>query len=156
MSYWAIVQTQSRKEDAVEGRLIRAGYKTYLPKIIIRKEIGVYLPGYMFVRIVHGSYDVRWTEGVIALLKTSNQSALENYMAETHRKERKGYIPATLPKPQRGQKVRIIRGSFLGHSAVVDGLSGRERVWVLLDIVGGKVPVELPSRDIELLPLVGR
>jgi len=156
MSYWAIVQCQSRREDVVDARLVRAGYETYFPKIKILAQAAPYLPGYGFVRIVLGTYDVRWTEGVIAVLKTSNQSALENYMAETHKKERKGYIPATLPRLQRGQKVRITRGSFLGHSAVVDGLSGRERVWVLLDIVGGKVPVELPSRDLEVLPLVGR
>lgn len=154
MSYWSVVQTQTRREEAVEGRLIRIGFETYLPKIKIRTEIAPYLPGYLFVRIIDRFYPVRWTEGVIRMLPTCDQPTLEKYLAETRKKERKGFIPATLPRLKPGQKVRVIRGSFAGQIAECEGLSARDRVWILLDLLGQKASVELSDRDLEPLPVV--
>jgi transcriptional antiterminator RfaH len=156
MSYWAVVQTQSRREDAVVARLGRIGYETYLPKIKIRSQVGVLFPGYLFVRIFTQWYQVRWTEGVIGLLMTSDQSKLEKIMTGIHKSERNGFIPANPPSFKHGQKVRIINGSFAGQIATCAGMRGPERVCVLLNLLGQTVKVDLPDRDLEPLPVVAR
>jgi len=35
-------------------------------------------------------------------------------------------------------------------------MGSRERVWVLLNLMGQQVPVELPSRDIQPLPVAAQ
>lgn len=154
MSYWAIVQTQSRKEDAVVGRLVRVGYETYLPKIKTRSQIEVLFPGYLFVRIENQWYPVRWTEGVIGLLMTADQSKLEKIMTGIHKSERNGFIPAHPPQLKHGQRVRIIKGSFAGQIATCAGMRGPDRVCVLLNLLGQTVKVDIPDRDLEPLPIV--
>jgi transcription antitermination factor NusG len=51
----------------------------------------------------------------------------------------------TRPDFQRGERVRIVHGIFAGQLAPFDGMRPRERVAVLLQLLG---PVELPKDDI--------
>jgi transcription antitermination factor NusG len=79
----------------------------------------------------------------------------EAVMAEIRRREVGGFIKLpTPPQLRKGQHVRVIRGSFEGLFAIHQGMSSRERVWVLLNLMGQQVPVELPSKDLAPLPVV--
>jgi transcription antitermination factor NusG len=67
-----------------------------------------------------------------------------------HRRPQEASATASsrLPPPpdfQRGDRVRITRGIFAGQLAPFDGMRPRERVAVLLQLLG---PVELPKGDI--------
>jgi transcription antitermination factor NusG len=44
-----------------------------------------------------------------------------------------------------GEKVRVISGVFVESPALYDGMSGRDRVAVLLDLPGGRVRVSLDA-----------
>jgi transcription antitermination factor NusG len=68
-------------------------------------------------------------------------------------RERNGLI--VLPPPphlQRGDQVRILRGPFAGHLAIYDGMRPRERVVVLLTLLGAVQRVELAKRDVVVAP----
>ena len=52
------------------------------------------------------------------------------------------------PGSKRGDKVQVIYGALAGHLAVVEGMKPRERVEVLLTLLGTQRRVELPKADV--------
>ena len=148
MTYWAVVQCQSRREDAVATRLHRIGYQTYLPKLKSKTRIDALFPGYLFVQIENVFYPARWTQGVIGLRMTCDQRGLETIMDATRKLERGGYIPVSKTQFRRGQKLRVTNGALAGQIGSCVGLRGEERTLVLLELFGRLTQVELPNRDI--------
>jgi transcriptional antiterminator RfaH len=133
--------------------LMRQGFETYMPRIRIKTDrIALLFPTYIFCRIVDRWYSARWTIGVTRMLMDGDQPARisEQILEEIRQREVGGFVK--LPKQDNrkrpGDKVKIIRGSFEGHLAIYDGMSGKERERVLLELLGQMVPVELPSRDV--------
>jgi len=157
MSYWSVVQVESQCEHIVRLLLMRAKYETYMPRIRVHGRVAPLFPGYLFVRIVDRWYPVMWTAGVVRLLMSADQPARlpEKTMIEIRKREVGGFVklPAPTNRLRKGQHVRITRGSFEGQTALCEGMSGKDRVWVLLNLMGQKVPVELPGRDVEPLPV---
>jgi transcription antitermination factor NusG len=153
---WCVVQTESQCEHTVRLLLMRARYETYMPRLNVEGKDVPLFPGYVFVRIVDQWYPVRWTAGVVRLLMSGDHPAqLEDKILNGYRKreDRDGFVklPAPTNRLRKGQQVRITRGSFEGQAALCEGMSGKNRVWVLLSLMGQKVPVELPGRDVEPL-----
>ena len=156
---WWVVQTESQREHSVRVLLMRAKYETYLPRIKERGRIKPLFPGYVFVRAGWRWYPVRWTDHVMRLLMSGDQPAQlpDKTVDEIRKRQIGGFVK--LPSPPRlrkGQSVRVVRGSFEGLFAVHQGMSSKDRVWVLLDLLGQKVSVQLPYRDLEPLPVVVR
>jgi hypothetical protein len=68
-------------------------------------------------------------------------------------RERNGYV--VLPKVRglvRGDKVRVTHGPLNGSIAILDGMRPRERVAILLMMLGGQQRVELARHDIARVP----
>jgi transcription antitermination factor NusG len=158
MSYWAVVQVESQCEHVVRLLLMRAKYETYHPRIRVgRSRIAPLFPGYMFVRIVGDRfYPVMWTAGVVRLLMSGDKPARlsEKIVDSIRNREVGGFVK--LPSPPRlkkGQQVRVVRGLFQGQVALYEGMGSKDRERVLLNLLGQKVPVELPGRDLEPLPV---
>lgn len=154
MSYWSVVQTKPQCEYLVRNRLMRRDLQTYLPKIKIHGRIALLFPAYLFVRIAESFYEVRWTDGVIRLLMAGDQPArlADEVIMDIRKREVGGYVK--LPKRnvlKKGDKLQITNGSFAGHIGVCDGMGSKERVRVLLEMLGRKVPVEVS--DTAILPL---
>lgn len=156
MSWW-VVQTESQREHAVRVLLMRAKYETYIPRIKHRSRISPLFPSYLFVRVTNRWYPVRWTGHVVRVLMSGDAPAQlpEAVIASIRKRESGGFIrlPAP-PQLRKGQHVRVIRGSFEGLLAIHQGMGSRERVWVLLNLMNQQVAVELPSKDLEALPVV--
>jgi transcriptional antiterminator RfaH len=155
--YWCAARLQPRREALALHVLTLNGYATYLPplrqqhgrKIEVRPPL---FPGYCFVAIELQWHTARWAAGVIGLIMDGVQPAHvpDGVIAEIRSRERDGLIE--LPKPrglQRGDGVRIIGGPFTGHLAIFAGMKPRERVEVLLALLGGERAVTLGRRDIE-------
>lgn len=158
MTYWAVAHVQSQREHFVRQLLMQARYETYMPRIKVRSRISPLFPGYLFVAIADRWYPVIWTQGVIRLLMSGDQPAKlpEKVMNELRKREIGGFIklPAPVNRLRKGQQVRINRGHFAGQLGLCEGMSSKDRVWVLLSLLGRKVPLELPSRDLEPLNVV--
>jgi len=156
---WWVVQTESQREHVVRVLLMRAKYECYFPRIKQRSRISGLFPGYLFVRAAEQFYPVRWTEHVVRVLMSGDAPARlsEKIVDEIRKRQIGGFVK--LPSPPRlhkGQRVRITRGYFEGQHAIYEGMTGKDRERVLLDLLGQKVTVELPDRDLEPLPVVAR
>ena len=76
----------------------------------------------------------------------------DDVIAEIRSRERNGLVE--LPKPpglRKGEGVRITAGPFRGHLAVFAGMAPRDRILVLLSVLGGEQRVMLPERDVEAM-----
>lgn len=157
MTFWAVVQTETQREHSVRLLLMRARFETYLPRIKHRGRIAPLFPGYMFVHIADRWYPVMGTAGVVRMLMCGDQPAKlpEKILTEIRKREIGGFVKLPLPvnRLREGSLVRITRGSFEGQTAMCEGMASKDRIWVLLNLLGQKVPVELPSRDVEPLPV---
>ncbi len=156
MAFWSVAQTESQREGVAANFLKQSAYETYLPRIVgEHKRVVPLFPTYVFVRIVDDQwYSARWTIGVIRLLMWDEVPAevSDKIVTDIMKREgRNGLVK--LPKPpglQAGQPVDILRGSFANHLGVYDGMHSVDRVRVLLDLLGRKVPVTLPIGDIRV------
>ena len=67
-------------------------------------------------------------------------------------RERDGLIDLPKPPPlRRGARVRILRGPFTGHLAIFADMRPRQRVEILLQLLGGEQRVTLAKKDIEVV-----
>jgi len=152
MSFWAVVQTEPQRERLVRLFLMRACFETYMPRIRDRTRIHLLFPSYVFVHVVERWHSIRWTPGVLQLLMNADRPAelSDDVIMTLKSRERGGFVrlpraPAAF-KP--GERLRIVRGSFEGQFAIYQGMSGKDRERVLLDLLGQLVPVNLPAANL--------
>ena len=140
--------------------LALAGYQTYYPRLRDRRirhgrrvELRPALfPGYAFIAVELQWHAARWTAGVINLIMDGVGPARvpDAVIAEIRRREVDGLIELAPPPPlRRGARVRILRGPFTGHLAIFADMRPRERVEILLQLLGGEQRVTLAKNDIE-------
>jgi transcriptional antiterminator RfaH len=155
----------TRREALALHCLGLAGYATYCPRLRTQRishgrriEVRPLLfPGYAFVWIELQWHAARWAPGTLGLIMNGSGPARvpDAVIAEIRSREREGLIE--LPKPpglQRGDAVRVIHGPLQGLRGLYDGMKPRERVAVLLAILGDQQRVELPAQAIERVEVV--
>jgi transcription antitermination factor NusG len=149
MSYWAVAQTEPQREHLVRLLLMRAKFETYLPRIKVRQRVQLLFPSYVFIHIEDRWMSALWCPHIQKLLMSGTSPARlhDSVVSELRSREKQGFV--RLPRPpatfRPGQRVRIVRGSFEGQFGIYDGMSGKERERVLLDLLGQAVPVVLPT-----------
>jgi transcriptional antiterminator RfaH len=153
-AFWSVAQTETNREATAVHFLGQQGFQTYLPKIILKRRIVPLFPSYLFIRVVDHWWSIANTIGVINLLMSGDHPArLKDEIVSTIKaKEKNGLVK--LPEPRglkRGDRIRIKQGSFAGHFAIYDGMSGQERSRVLLELLGRKVTVVINKSDLLLL-----
>lgn len=156
MSYWSVVQTESQRERVAAQFLRSGGYDVYLPRILVKRRAVPLFPGYLFISIVEHWWAARWSVAVVKMLMNSEGTPArvpDNVVEKIRRQEGNDGL-VRLPKAKgitRGDKMRILRGSFAGQLAIFEEMNGDERVCVLLELMGRAVPVTLGKADVELL-----
>jgi transcription antitermination factor NusG len=73
-------------------------------------------------------------------------------IAAIRSRERNGFV--VLPKPsglRRGDRVRVTHGVLAGQLGIYAGMRARQRVEVLLQLLGGTQRVTLPKGNVELV-----
>ena len=162
MSYWAVAQLETNRAALALHCLKLAGFETYLPRFRERRrmpttnrkvEVATPLfPGYAFIAIELQWHTARWSPGVLSIIRAGDVPARvpDRIIADLRGRERNGLIDLP-PKPglQRGDQVRITRGPMENRLAIYEGMKGRERVEVLLAMLGSVQRVELDRRDVE-------
>jgi transcriptional antiterminator RfaH len=157
---WYVAQTHPHAETKASAHLQRQGYSVYLPRYLKRRSHArrtefvpaPLFPGYLFVMI--DLFAQRWrsiqsTIGVSrlvcsgeepAILPTAVISALQN------RHDDAGFVQFD-PRPRfrPGDKIQVVDGAFATCLGLYEGLADRERVAILLDLLGRKVRVVLDS-----------
>jgi transcriptional antiterminator RfaH len=157
-SQWYVVQTHPNAETKASWHLGRQGFETYLPRYLKQRrharrieDIAAPLfPRYLFVAVDIATQ--RWlsidsTFGVTRLVRNGDRpAAVPVSILETLkcREDVNGFVqldrrPRFLP----GDKVCVVSGAFRDCCGLYEGMSGHERVAILLELLGRKVRVVL-------------
>ena len=160
--YWAVARLKTGQEGLALHSLTRIGYVTYFPRTIERRTIRgrqivrvvALFPSYVFVQIEAQWHAARWAYGVAALILDGSVPAKvpEHEIASLRSRERDGFIVLQPPpKPRslrRGDSVRVIAGPLIGFNGLVEGMASRDRIILLLRMLGGPQRVTLPKGDV--------
>jgi transcriptional antiterminator RfaH len=109
-------------------------------------------PGYGFVLVVGGWWQARWSIGVAGLIMDGAGPArvADSIIDGIRARERNGLVELAPPPGLRpGDRVRVTAGPFAGHLGLYAGMRPRERVLVLLQLLGSAQRVELGKDDVE-------
>ncbi|HZP68486.1 MAG TPA: transcriptional activator RfaH [Pseudolabrys sp.] len=153
---WYVVQTQANAESKAVAHLGRQGFATYLPRYLKRRRHArrvEIVPRPLFPRYLFVSVDMavqRWrsiysTVGVSTLLGTDDTPLpVSGDVVEALRRREDGAGFVRLerrPCFRTGQTIRVLEGVFTDLLGLYDGMADRDRVAVLLDLLGRKVRV---------------
>jgi len=157
-STWHVVQVHLHAESKAQMHLARQGFETYLPRYLKRRRharrtetaAAALYPSYLFVRFnssIHRWRSIHSTIGVVRLVCNGDvpapldQAIIENLKS---RENAQGFIQLERrPKFARHDKVRVSDGVFADCLGLVEGVSDRDRVVILLNMLGRKVRVLL-------------
>jgi transcriptional antiterminator RfaH len=152
---WYVVQSQPNAENKAVAHLMRQGFTTYLPRYLKRRQHARRIdnvPAPLFPRYFFVAIDItvqRWrsvysTIGVTQLICNGDVPAAVPDAVVTTLKAREdavGFIRLE-PRPFRlGEKIRIVEGVLADCLGLYDGMTDRDRVTILLDLLGRKVRV---------------
>ena len=161
--YWAAAQLQPQRDALALHFLRQAGFETYAPRLRERRTVHgrkvvktpLLFPAYAFVFITLQWHAARWSPGVIRLVMDGAAPARvpDAVIEEIRSRERGGLVE--LPKPplaRLGDRVRVTAGPFAGHVGLYAGMKPRDRVEVLLRVLGGAQRVTLAASTVEAVP----
>lgn len=161
---WYVVSTRPNQEARAAEHLARQGFAPWLPQIRktrrharrIDTVAAPLFPGYLLVALDTARQPwraINGTCGVRHVICRGEQPAAvpEAFIAELRaRREADGFFAAPEPGLRRGDQVRLLEGPFSDHVATILrlGEGERERVWLLLDLLGRQVTTQAMRRDI--------
>ncbi len=160
---WYAVMTRPNEEEKAVFNLRRQGFEVYLPRYWrLRKHARQtsrvarpLFPRYLFVCLDVARQpwrSVNSTFGVSALVCQGERPArLPRGLVETlrAREDDEGYIEleagdgAAQPRFRQGDRVEVTNGAFADCMGLYEGLAGKDRVAILLDLLCRKVRVIL-------------
>jgi transcriptional antiterminator RfaH len=159
-SAWYVVQTQINAEAKAACNLVRQGFEIYLPRYLKRrsharkidKVAAPLFPRYMFVHIDIATQrwrSVQSTYGVSHLvLNGSDPAPVAEQVIDAlkARHDTSGYVKLDQrPNFAIGEKVRVLAGVFAENLGLFDGMADRDRVAILLELLGRKVRVSIEA-----------
>jgi transcriptional antiterminator RfaH len=159
-SRWYVVQTQPHAEAKATAHLGRQGFDTYLPRYLKRRRharrietvAAPLFPRYLFVAVdmaVQRWRVIQSTIGVSHLVSNGDSpAAVANGIINglKAREDERGYVLLERrPQFVAGDKIRVLDGVFSACLGLFEGVADRERVAILLDLLGRKVRVTLDA-----------
>lgn len=155
---WHVVQTHPHAEEKAAAHLLRQGYSIYLPRYLKRRRharrietvSAPLFPRYLFVaidRMTQRWRSIHSTVGVTYLVCNGEDPAWvpDKVISELRgREDERGFVHLDLrPRFVSGDKIRVVDGVFDACLGLFDGMADRDRVAILLDLLGRKVRVVL-------------
>lgn len=159
-SSWFVVQTHPHAEAKAVWHLGRQDFETYVPRFRKRRRhagrtdiiAAPVFPRYIFVSVnleTQRWTSIRSTVGVSRLVCNGDVPAplpITVFQDLKNREDDEGFIRLDLrPRFQPGDKISITDGAFRDCLGLYEGMSGEERVAILLDLLGRKVRVTVAS-----------
>lgn len=155
---WAVVMAKPNCEGIAVTNLERQGYECYFPRFLEARPgkvamIKPLFPRYLFVLVKDVWHSIRGTRGVSYLLHGNDGISRipDQVIASIKAKEGpNGLIllseNKTLERFTNGDKVKAIDGPFTGIELIYQGMAAKDRVRVLGDILGSRVPILIEER----------
>lgn len=159
MKRWYVVYTRTGMERLALGHLERQGFAAYLPQRMKerrRDAIKVSLfPRYLFVSFDAESHQwrsINGTHGVSYLITMGERpSAVPVGVVEAiaERENAEGLVEIDEPCPyEEGEVVEVTRGAFADQTGIFKSGSDKQRVTLLLNLLGREMEVQLPPSAI--------
>ncbi|MGO9390739.1 transcription termination/antitermination protein NusG [Rhodoblastus sp.] len=154
---WYVVQTRPNREAEAKRQLENQQFRTFIPlysKTVsharkLQKIRAPLFPGYLFVVLDLNRdpwHKVNGTIGVTSLIMAGERPSpvragvVETLIESTAKDGALCFVP-----PLRiGERVRLASGPFSEQLGVLQEFGSSQRVRVLLEIMGGQVPISLP------------
>lgn len=155
---WFVAHTQPHAEAKATSHLSRQGFDIYFPRYLKRRRharrietvAAPLFPRYVFVAVDTAAQ--RWrsiysTVGVARLVCNGDEpTAVPDGVVEAlkSREDADGFIRLDSRPPfHAGDKIRVLDGAFASCVGLFEGMAERERIAILLDLLGRKVRVVL-------------
>jgi len=153
---WIALYTKANQERTALTNIKRQNFSAYCPMIErtrkharkVEKVRRPLFPSYVFVRLDEQKFQWRpllSTIGVQSVIRFNDRLGFmpEGFVEELQDFEKKDKLRAmTAPKFMAGMKVKMLDGPFQNLIAKVLSLPEKDRVWLLLDIMGRKVRIQ--------------
>jgi transcriptional antiterminator RfaH len=164
MAFWAAAQLQPQRDQLALHCLKLFGFETYAPLLRDRRTVHgckviktpLLFPGYIFVLVQLQWSQAQWAPGIARLVMDGSTPAAvpDAVVAALKAREVSGLIELPPPPPRfrRGDYVRVRRGPFANKVGLYAGMKPRDRVAVLLSLLGGSRRVELADADVARWP----
>lgn len=162
---WYLVYAKPRQELVARNNLMRQGYETYLP--LMRKSrrkkgkpitaVAPMFPRYLFVYLDRQTDDwgpIRSTLGVVSLVRFGHMPAHvpDDFVRMLRtREDSDGLQVLPVADYKKGAKIRMSDGGLAGYEGIFIARSGRDRVTVLLKIMGKYARTTVAAAIIEPL-----
>ena len=166
MKQWFVVQTHAMAEVKAAFNLKRQGYSAYLPQYLKKRSHARRIdwvarplfPCYLFVEMDVEAAQwqaIRSTIGVSHFICLGELPALvpEGIVeAIIAREDEKGHVVLSFGDLfKKGQEVEIMNGPMAYISAIFDCVVDKDRVFVLMDLLGRQVRVRVPLESVRAL-----
>jgi transcription elongation factor/antiterminator RfaH len=155
---WYVARTQPHRETQAARQLENQNFRVFVPRILksrrharkfemVRAPL---FPRYIFIALDLGRDRWRSVNGTIGvdrlLTRGGEPEPVPRGLVEqlTEAASPDGVVRGCRPLKE-GQRVRVTTGPFADLIGTLERLDDNDRVRVLLDILGGKVPVLLPG-----------
>lgn len=169
---WYVVRTNPRCEERASEAIKASGFQAYVPKMSvelrhnrtkewIRKE-RILLVGYLFLGMPEDPRKQHWgivrkCDGVKDVLGRSTGKPLRiptSEVEEFMQAEEDGRFDllrrSSLKRPYSlDERVMIAKGPFADITGVIRDYRGREMAQVMVKLLGGLVPVDVPISDLK-------
>jgi transcriptional antiterminator RfaH len=158
--HWYVAHTHPHAEAKATAHLTRQGFDVYFPRYIKRRRHARRIetvPAPLFPRYLFVAIDLnaqRWrsicsTVGVSRLVcNGEDPSPVPVGIVEAlkNREDTNGFIKLDCrPRFHVGDKIRVLDGAFSSSLGLFEAMAERERVAILLDLLGRKVRVVLDA-----------
>ena len=155
---WYILQFKANSHYQASKNLNQQGFKTFLPTInTTSRKISRFtnttqplFPGYMFVKF--DKTESEWqkinnTYGVSRLIIFNNTLKSVPSIFVNNLMYRCDSLGNLLPieKLNKGDQVKISKGPFADFIATVETYETEQRTWVLMDLMGRKIKMQISS-----------
>ena len=157
---WLIAQIKPNSYNTAIQNLERQGFETFLPimeitqrkknKFIVKNDY--VFPGYMFVGF--GLHTLSWTKinstyGVSKILAYNKKPSeiSSDLILELKKRYQITINPTQKVNLQKGDAIKFYAGPFVDLIAKVESVEKNNRIWVLLEAMGGHQRLKIHSVD---------
>ena len=156
MNYWLIANYKINEVKKVEINLKNQSIDYYLPRIVTKKhnfnpKEEVMFPGYIFVNTDIDKYSsVRYTKGIKNIIRFGENIAQisDEEIKSINLVEKSSRLEPLVQEIQIGQEVNIVSGTFKGNIAKICSLPSKERVGILLRVLGSLKRIDISEKDL--------
>lgn len=161
--HWYLVYTKPRMEKVAQENLQRQGYETYLPMLrLTRRRNGRYynsieacFPRYLFIHLdtqTDNWAPIRSTLGVAKMVEFGGLPAMVPDALLTSlqtNEDPEGLQQLQEPELKKGDRVTVLEGPFAGYQGIYQQHQSKERVAILMDIVGKNTLLTISVHELQ-------